>query len=243
MVLGALIAGAVGSGHCLAMCGGIAGALGLSSRAAAERAGRPFAFPVLYNLGRVASYTIAGAAIGGLGSGLTWIAALGELRIALQVVAGALLAAIGLTLALKGRGWSWLERAGLSVWRRIAPLLRPILPVDTPARAFAAGMVWGWLPCAMAYGMLMLAWFSASARDGALIMVAFGAGTLPAMVLSAGAAQRAGAILAGSRLRVAGGTAMAAMGLLLVVVPLMHAHPALAQLPGVAACASWLGVG
>ena len=241
MMLGALIAGVVGSGHCLAMCGGIAGALGLSSRAAAERAGRPLVYPIVYNLGRVASYTIAGALIGGLGAGLGWFAALGELRVALQVIAGALLAAIGLTLATKGRGWSWLERAGLSIWRRVAPLLKPLLPISTPSRAFAAGMVWGWLPCAMAYGMLMLAWFSVSARDGALIMASFGAGTLPAMVLAGGAAQRAGAALASARWRAVGGAAMAAMGALLIVAPWIRAHPTLGQIPGVAACMSLLG--
>jgi len=243
LLLGALIAGLVGSGHCLAMCGGIAGALGLSSRAAAERAGRPLAYPVLYNLGRVASYTVAGALIGGLGAGLAWVAALGEVRLALQVTGGVVLAAIGLRLALEGRGWDWLDRAGVSLWRRIAPLLKPLLPIDSPSRAFAAGMVWGWLPCAMAYGMLMLAWFSVSARDGALIMAAFGIGTLPALVLAGSAAQRAGATLSSPRWRAVGGGAMATMGVLLVAAPWLVHQPALAQLPGVAACASWLGIG
>ena len=241
LLLGALIAGLVGGGHCLAMCGGIAGALGLSSCAAAERAGRTIAYPLLYNAGRVASYTMAGALVGALGAGLAWLAALHELRVALQVAGGAVLAGTGITLALKGRGWAWLDRAGVSLWRRIAPLLKPLLPIDSPARAFAAGMVWGWLPCAMAYGMLMLAWFSVSARDGALIMLSFGLGTLPALVLAGAAAQRAGAALASRGWRAVGGSAMALMGVLLIAAPWLNAHPALARLPGVAACVSWLG--
>ncbi|GIX26923.1 MAG: hypothetical protein KatS3mg123_0804 [Burkholderiales bacterium] len=54
-----------------------------------------------------------------------------------------------------------------------------MLPIDSLPRAFAAGTVWGWLPCGLVYSVLFTALLSASPVTGALIMLAFGAGTLP----------------------------------------------------------------
>ena len=60
----ALIAGFAGSGHCLSMCGGIAGALAMRN-STAEGGGSRLALALAYNLARVASYTLAGALAGG----------------------------------------------------------------------------------------------------------------------------------------------------------------------------------
>jgi uncharacterized protein len=50
------------------------------------------------------------------------------------------------------------------------------------AGALGLGLAWGWLPCGLSYSMLLLAATTASATAGALVMAAFGVGTLPAMV-------------------------------------------------------------
>jgi len=105
-LLAALVAGLAGSTHCLAMCGGIAGALGLSSRAAAERSGRPLAYPLAYNAGRIASYTLAGAIVGGIGAGMGRLAGADSARLALQLAAGVVLVVLGL------RRINWRCRSG-----------------------------------------------------------------------------------------------------------------------------------
>jgi sulfite exporter TauE/SafE len=80
---------------------------------------------------------------------------------------------------------SRLEGLGTPVWRRVQPLAARLLPARTLAQSYAAGIVWGWLPCAMVYAALATATFSGNAGRGALAMAAFGLGTLP-FLLAAG---------------------------------------------------------
>ena len=81
-----------------------------------------------------------------------------------------------------------LERAGGHLWRRISPFTRGLLPLRSPGHAALFGMLWGWIPCGMVYAMLLTAMSSGSAVNGMATMLAFGAGTLPAMLLSGWAA-------------------------------------------------------
>jgi len=232
MLLAALIAGLVGSGHCLVMCGGIAGALGLNSRAAAARAGRGARMPLSYNAGRVTSYAIAGALAGTAGAALTGFGTLAVVRLPLQIAAGLTLVLLGWRLAANGRGLAFLERAGMALWRWLSPLLRPLLPIDSAPRAYAAGMIWGWLPCGMAYGMLAAAWLTADPLAGFALMLAFGLGTLPALLTAAGLAQWLAGRLVSPRWRHAGGGAIVLLGLLVAaapwLAPRLSAHPLLA---------------
>jgi uncharacterized protein len=204
----ALVAGLLGSGHCVMMCGGIAGALGYGS-AAASCTGASLRFPLLYNLGRVTSYTAAGAVVGAAGSGLAAIGGGPTLRSVLAAAAALVIVVAGLRLAAGSRSFGGFERAGRAIWRRIAPLTRTFLPVTTPGRAFGIGLVWGWLPCGMAYAMLAAAALTGGAWQGATLMALFGIGTLPAMLtLGAGATQ-----LLGPRTRRLGGAVLILLGL------------------------------
>jgi sulfite exporter TauE/SafE len=83
------------------------------------------------------------------------------------------------------RGLARLEQGGQLLWRHVAPLLRRLQPFDGPGRMLAAGALWGWLPCGMVYSVLATAMLSGSAPAGALVMLAFGLGTLP-MLLGVG---------------------------------------------------------
>jgi hypothetical protein len=205
----ALVAGLLGSGHCVLMCGGIAGALGLGAQGGAACAGRSLRFPVLYNVGRVTSYAVAGGIAGALGGGALALAGLPQLRIVFAVLAALVVTVVGLRLASGARHFGWLDRVGAAAWRRIAPLTRPLFPITTPARAFGAGLAWGWLPCGMAYAMLTAAWLSGGAFKGATLMAMFGIGTLPAMLaLSSGAAN-----LLRPATRRLGGAALVVLGL------------------------------
>jgi sulfite exporter TauE/SafE len=64
------------------------------------------------------------------------------------------------------------------------------LPVNTLPRGFAFGMVWGWMPCGFVYSVLLIASLQLDAVNGALIMLAFGLGTAPALFIAALGAER-----------------------------------------------------
>src|SRR5450830_275058 len=195
--------GLAGSVHCIGMCGGIVGALSISGGAPAAPT-RPViaiavARPALqanvlrvlaYNCGRIASYMLAGALAGSLaGAGMLHMA---SLQVAGYWLANLMLVALGLYLMDAWRGLAHLEAAGNIVWRRVRPLLKPLMPMDTAFKALAVGGLWGWVPCGMVYSALLTAMLQGSALQGAAAMAAFGLGTLP-MLLGMG--------LLGTRLR------------------------------------------
>lgn len=95
--------------------------------------------------------------------------------------------ALGLYLG----GWwmelTWLEKAGAVLWRRIEPLGWGFAAaVRSTGQAALVGLLWGWLPCCMVGAMLTWVRVAGGPREGATIMLAFGAGTLP-MLLAMGA--------------------------------------------------------
>lgn len=196
------VVGLLGSVHCAGMCGGIVGALsfapqrpraGATTIALRPVAAAPASLNVAaYNLGRIASYMTAGAIAGGVAQGAGALSGLPLLQAAAYWLANLMLVAMGLYLMGAWSGIAHVERGGQWLWRRVQPQLKRVGPPDTPGRMFAAGALWGWLPCAMVYSVLVTAMLSGSAASGALTMLAFGLGTLP-MMLALG--------LAGARLR------------------------------------------
>jgi sulfite exporter TauE/SafE len=173
------------------MCGGIVGAFSVAGPSAKTfpiaviTQTRSVAFApegsvrvLAFNLGRIASYMAAGAVAGLVGS----IPALMRIT-ALQSVgywlANMLLITLGLTLMNLWHGLARVESLGVWMWRRVQPLIRRFLPVETMWQAAALGSLWGWVPCGMVYSVLMTALLTGSAMQGALVMLAFGLGTLP----------------------------------------------------------------
>lgn len=172
--------------HCLGMCGGIIGALTLSLPPEVRYARwRLVSYVGAYNIGRIASYTLAGAVFGAFGQHLFHALSPNYGHLLLQGLAALILASIGLYLA----GWfprfARIESLGAPLWRRLEPLGRRLLPVRSPAHALLFGAVWGWLPCGLVYSALLWTTAMGGATTGALTMLAFGVGTLPG-VMSAG---------------------------------------------------------
>jgi uncharacterized protein len=190
----AFIAGAAGSGHCLAMCGGLAGAFALR-RSSAPTSSR-MSQAIAYNLARVSSYAAAGAIAGALGHALLRAVDVATMSVALRVLAGAIMAAAAGRLLFGWRLLDPLEAAGAGLWRRIAPRAGRSGHRGGLGGAIGLGLAWGCLPCGLTYSMLLLAATTASVATGALVMAAFGAGTLPAMVGATLAFERAARVLA-----------------------------------------------
>jgi hypothetical protein len=193
--------GLLGSVHCVGMCGGIVSAFSIAS----EPMKRPFkkipiaavaqvrAMPdghllekawrvMAYNIGRIGSYATAGAIAGGVVGGMRQLVNISTLQVGGYWLANLMLVALGLYLMDAWRGLTQLESAGQSIWRRIQPLMRHFLPLDRPWKMLAVGALWGWLPCGMVYSVLTTAMLTGSAASGAMVMLAFGLGTLPTLL-------------------------------------------------------------
>ncbi|MEW6164118.1 MAG: sulfite exporter TauE/SafE family protein [Pseudomonadota bacterium] len=176
-LLALFIVGLLGAGHCAGMCGGIVGALSLQG----PQGGAAVPVHLAYNLGRIASYAAAGLLAGALGQ---LAGSLLPLQQGLYLAANLMLVAMGLYLLGLTQSLAWLERGGQAVWRRIQPLTKAFLPVRGMAQAFPLGLLWGWLPCGLVYSALTTALASGSAAHGGLLMLAFGLGTLPNLLLA-----------------------------------------------------------
>lgn len=177
--------------HCIGMCGGIVAALAVGAPGARRGGRTSFVLALGYNGGRIASYSLLGllaALVSHPFTGAPW---------AYRVLQG--LGLLALVLAgLRLGGWlhgaGWIERVGLRLWRRVSPLTRLLLPVDRLSRAVPAGLLWGLLPCGLVYAMLPVAVGTGSPWGAAFTMMAFGAGTLPAMVFAGTLANRIGGL-------------------------------------------------
>ncbi len=203
-VFSAFIIGLLGSGHCLAMCGGITtlltSAINKPSSEPTTKESLQGDIPVnvtstpsscspqasrlnlvfLYHVGRIASYCLIGAIVGFTGS----IAAknVGLPIAGLRLLAALFLILLGLYI---GQWLLWLnkiESLGKGLWGYLSPLAKHVIPVDTSKKALGLGALWGWLPCGLVYSTLTWALASGNSLTGATIMLFFGLGTLPALV-------------------------------------------------------------
>lgn len=177
----ALLVGFLGGGHCLTMCGGIVSVFS-ANIPIHHRTSLRYRIPYLvsYNLGRIFSYCLAGALIG---FSIQFFAIKSHIILQLlQLLAGIVLILLGLYIGRWFNGITKIELVGKFGWRYISPLAKKFIPFKHPLSALPFGMIWGWLPCGLVYSTLT--WAAASGRpdSGALIMLGFGLGTLPAML-------------------------------------------------------------
>lgn len=179
----ALLMGMFSALHCLGMCGSIIGSLTLSlKREIRENKQQLLPFVASYNSGRVFSYTIAGFLAGLAEEVLSSPLGEGHGHRVLQILSALVMLGAGLHVA----GWfprfAYIEKIGIVVWRTIEPYGRRLVPVETLPKAFVFGMVWGWLPCGLVYTALALAATTGDVVRSTFTMLAFGLGTMPAVM-------------------------------------------------------------
>ncbi len=171
------LVGLLGGAHCVGMCGGIVGALVMGAPAR-------WSMLLAYNAGRILSYGVAGAIAGALGAASLGLEGQVPARLILYLLANVMLIALGFYLLGVTQALAFTERAGQKLWRLLQPLTRRFLPARTVGQAFPLGLLWGWLPCGLVYSALASALSAGSAQRGALLMLAFGLGTLPNLLLA-----------------------------------------------------------
>jgi hypothetical protein len=164
-------------GHCVGMCGNLALAFALIDRQ--PTLARKLRFHTLLNGGRALSYALVGSVLGGVGG----LAGIGSgWRQAIAISTGILLVGLGLQQVMPSRKFS-------------LPLLHPLVQKlwhDKLGQAMQAmaqrplglGLLWGLIPCGFLYTAQVKAVEMGSWQWGALLMLAFGAGTMPAMIAS-----------------------------------------------------------
>jgi len=183
--ISAFLLGLMGAPHCAGMCGGIVAALSVGCRPDGLGSGSQQGIKTVwaYNLGRISSYVFAGMLMGGLSALASNMVAVHQAQLVLKSLAIVFMLFLGLYL---GGWWSALnrlEKLGGNLWRYLEPLGRRFIPVRNLQSAFVIGVIWGWLPCGLVYTGLIYSTTAGSAIHGGILMLFFGLGTLPAMLL------------------------------------------------------------
>ncbi|MGI9278389.1 MAG: sulfite exporter TauE/SafE family protein [Endozoicomonas sp.] len=208
-LIAAITIGLLGSTHCIGMCGGITSALSLSlkGRSKAETTW----LMLTYHAGRISSYALAGLLLGWVG----WF--LGDasesLQITLRYIASAMLIAMGLYITGWWKGLMKMEKLGQHLWKHIQPVASRLLPIRNTPNALALGALWGWLPCGLVYSTLIWSASQNNPTQSALLMAAFGLGTLPAVFLTGLFARQLASVIQASVTRSIAGIMMILFGL------------------------------
>lgn len=170
-----IASGLLGSAHCLGMCGPFALAIGSRAPAWGDNLRRQ----ACYSAGRIFTYAVLGAAAAFFGMRIAralaeWV----NVPAVLALAAGVLLVVQGLLAA------GMLKHAGVAGTASCpgSAGLRALLQAPRLHHMFIAGLFTGLLPCGLLYGMLALAASTHDVARGLATMVAFGLGTVPAMM-------------------------------------------------------------
>lgn len=183
-LLTAFLVGLLGSGHCFGMCGGIAAGLGSIPVHSETPAGTgPRATSAfLFNLGRVLSYAILGLISAWVLASAGAMLNVPKWSMILRLLTSLMILLIGLQFLFNWQLLGHIERAGAKVWAFVLPVAVRASSIPGGTGRLLLGLCWGFLPCGLVYSVLLTASAAGSPIAGAVIMLAFGLGTLPSML-------------------------------------------------------------
>ncbi|MFO0582020.1 MAG: sulfite exporter TauE/SafE family protein [Anaeromyxobacter sp.] len=208
-----------GFGHCIGMCGPLVGAMVFSAggpAAAPAAGGRAAAAHALkgqlaYHAGRITTYTVLGGVLGLTGAFVNVAGRLAGFSQAVAVVAGFFMILLGLGASGASALLKQLEAAASG---KLMRKVRGVLGA-APGSLYPAGLALGFLPCGLSWTAFLGAAGTGSLGEGLALSLAFGLGTLPAL-LAAGVAGAWLSVRARGVLYRLGGVLVAAMGVLFV---------------------------
>lgn len=218
LFLAAFSMGLFGSPHCLGMCGGIVTAFGLSMQHVSDS--KKNGLILTYHLGRLISYSLLGLIASVVGVAIFQSIMSNS---APRIVLGVVLVLIG--LAMLGLPlFNQLEKFGMRFWQSLAPLRKKVFPIDSFGKALFAGLLWGFLPCGLVYGALMMAIAGNDIATGAALMFVFGLGTMPMLIATQKTVGMLQSSIKNFRLRQINGVIMMLSGLAVIFIPMMMHH-------------------
>ncbi len=174
-----------GFSHCIGMCGGfvMTYTLRIQENEAIVKASwwKKLQPHLLYNSGRVLTYTFLGEIFGMLGGTVGFILAFKHWQGGLEIFAGIIMLFMGLDLA----GWiPSMEPDTFPGVRGFKNLITRMFHKVNSRNVFGLGVVLGFIPCGMVYAVGAKAAATESMLGGFMTMLFFGLGTFPAMVLT-----------------------------------------------------------
>jgi sulfite exporter TauE/SafE len=212
-VLVAFATGFLGSfGHCVGMCGPLVGALALAAGPTLGPRGS-LGGQLAYHAGRLTTYAAVGAVMGVTGSFVNVAGRLAGVQQVVAIAAGALMILVGLGTAGVSEALRRLEARASG---RVMALVRRVLAGGGAGRLYPTGLALGLLPCGFSWTAFLGAAGTGSGVEGLLLALAFGLGTVPALLLVAAAGAAIGARARGIFTRV-GGALVALLGVVFVL--------------------------
>jgi sulfite exporter TauE/SafE len=174
----ALLMGLAGGPHCAAMCG--------AACAGVVRVGKGSVARSLwaFQLGRLAGYTLAGAAVAQAVSAFAWLGGQAAALRPVFTVLHLMVLAWGLSLLVLARQPQLVATAGRAIWGRLRP------HAGQGGGVFATGVLWAFMPCGLLYSALLVASLSGGPLDGALAMALFAVGSGVPLALAPGLLER-----------------------------------------------------
>ncbi len=176
------VSGVLGSAHCIGMCGAISATMNLGTTGVRSALNRQ----MLWSIGRTFTYAFLGMVAGFAGGRLSESEFLTSQTSVVSIQAGFAILA-GLLLVFQGMlaaGWLTRKIKGSQAGCLTASIFGKFLRGGSKTGVFVAGILTGFLPCGLVYSFLALAAASASVWKGPLLMLAFGLGTVPVMLLT-----------------------------------------------------------
>ncbi len=174
-----------GFSHCIGMCGGIVltYTLKIQENDPIEKPSKWQTIKphLLYNGGRVLTYTFLGEIFGLIGSTIGIIFAIRDFQGGLQLFAGFIMLLMGIELAGLIPSLSPNTFPGINKFKQ---LITSFFNRVNRRNIFALGLILGFLPCGLVYAAGAKAVSTQSLFGGMLVMLFFGLGTFPAMVLT-----------------------------------------------------------
>jgi len=222
--LAAFLIGLLGSTHCIGMCGGIVGALTMGLPGSVRQSPlKLLPYLLIYNSGRLLSYSFAGLIIGLLSASAGNFFQVGTFPVG-GIVGGLFMVALGIYIAGWWQTMAPLEKLGSYFWRLIEPFGRQFMPVKTLPQAMGLGLLWGWLPCGLVYSTLAWSATSGDAIKAALLMLSFGVGTLPMLLVMGGLAEKLQRFTRNKLTRYIAGILLIAFGVMILSKALGGGH-------------------
>jgi sulfite exporter TauE/SafE len=188
-LLSMFLLGLLGTGHCVGMCGPLVLAIPTT---AGNRSAHLF-----YNMGRISCYTTVGALLGGIGAGLSDLAAgtgsgqverVAAVQVGFSVLASMFLLAFGLVRLGVLKEPEWMASASPVKLPGFARVRTGVTRDGSRSMIFLFGLMMGFLPCGLSYAAFAAALPAGGALQGGALVLLFGLGTLPGLFLMGTAA-------------------------------------------------------